>query len=138
MAIADLERRSAFGPDQMLAFPCGNAKAALGRLPLHMPIIHRTRAEARSRSCPPCPARLSPERPTDIGSGGSSALPVARSEVDADGALGFDCGAAIRRNRRSAPMAMNSPRRRRWSSIALEWALRTLQEIANNLGSFFG
>jgi hypothetical protein len=62
MAIADLERRRAFGPDQTLAFPCGERhRPALGRLRLHMPIIHRTRAEARSRSCPPCPARLSPE-----------------------------------------------------------------------------
>ncbi len=35
-------------------------------------------------------------------------------------------------------MPMKAPRRRRWSSIALEWVLRALQEIANNLASFFG
>jgi hypothetical protein len=32
---------------------------------------------------------------------------------------------------------MSKPRLKRWGSTALEWVLRTLQEIANNLGSFF-
>jgi hypothetical protein len=35
------------------------------------------------------------------------------------------------------PAAMSKPRLKRWGSTALEWVLRTLQEIANNLGSFF-
>jgi hypothetical protein len=34
-------------------------------------------------------------------------------------------------------MAMSKPRLKRRRSTALEWVLRTLQEIANNVGSFF-
>jgi hypothetical protein len=30
---------------------------------------------------------------------------------------------------------MSKPRIKRWGTVALEWILRTLQEIANNLGS---
>jgi hypothetical protein len=31
-----------------------------------------------------------------------------------------------------------SKRLKRWGTIALEWTPRTLQEIANNLGSLWG
>ncbi len=33
---------------------------------------------------------------------------------------------------------MDKQRLRRWRSTTLEWILRTLQEIANNLGIFGG
>jgi hypothetical protein len=34
-------------------------------------------------------------------------------------------------------MAMSKRRLKRWRSTTTEWVLRTLQEIASNLGSFF-